>query len=91
LAGQTLERYLLKMKKITIIQLVILVTATVNAWLNFPNELPLFMAGISCYENCDSFVAILMSPSFWNASLVTLATILSLLILRKEISSRSGD
>jgi len=73
------------MKKIIIIQFIVLLIGTAFAWFNFSKELIDWLAKLACTTGCAAgLVNPFLTPCFYGAIFFTLAFILSAIILKKN-------
>ena len=77
------------MRKIAFLQLLILLLGTFNAWINFPRDFAAFVTEVPCVGDCNSLINVLMSLHFWGAVFFTIATILSVLMLKEDVKNNS--
>lgn len=72
------------MKKVIIIQFVVLLLGTLFAWFNFIQEFLNWLAKKACTTGCSIGLANpFLSPCFYGAVFFTIAFILSIVILKK--------
>jgi hypothetical protein len=80
------------MKKIIIIQFIVLLLGTVFAWFNFTKELIDWLAKRACTTGCAAgLVNLFLTPCFYGAIFFTIALILSVIILKKSQKESTGS
>jgi hypothetical protein len=73
------------MRKIILIQFIVLLIGTVFAWFNFAQELINWLAKRACTTGCAiGLVNPFLTPCFYGAIFFTVAFILSILLVRKK-------
>lgn len=71
------------MKKIILIQAVVLLAGTLFAWFNFFNELISWIGNSSCTIGCAAGANPFLSPCFGGAIFFTIAFVIHLMIMKK--------
>lgn len=71
------------MKKIILIQSLVLLAGTLFAWFNFSNELISWINKSSCTLGCSAGANPFLTPCFGGAIFFTIAFILHLIIMKK--------
>jgi len=71
------------MKKIILVQAIVLLAGTLFAWFNFANELISWISDSSCTIGCAVGANPFLSPCFGGAIFFTIAFVLHLMIMRK--------